>query len=158
MSEIRWKHNRLEQDCKKPTPTQIEVGELVPNVVDGSLWTKDSNGVVMKVGINTGRDIPLDTKHFTRELSGSDDTVQKAMDTLDNVFSVPHTLGNKGMSMTTKGRNERDAEWSPVSTNPNVLVADLVIQDGVSATVASGFKIASGVTLTIPTDSVLSVN
>lgn len=70
---------------------------------------------------------------------------------------LPDATNKKGHSITTGAVSASDAEWSPVSTNPNLLEADYVIDTGVSAVVASGFTIDDGVTLTIPTGSVLSV-
>jgi hypothetical protein len=54
-------------------------------------------------------------------------------------------------------------KWTEVSSgglivqNPNTLTEDYALESGFSGVVASGFTIADGVTLTIPTGSVLSV-
>lgn len=47
------KHNYLNVSDKKPTVIEIGIGELVPNFADGTLWTKDESGTVIKLEINT---------------------------------------------------------------------------------------------------------
>lgn len=44
------RQNFLDTLGNKPTPSEIEQAELVPNLADGTLWTKNSSNVVITVG------------------------------------------------------------------------------------------------------------
>ena len=43
------KHNYLNTSGNKPTVAETELGELIPNFADGTLWTKDVSGNVIPI-------------------------------------------------------------------------------------------------------------
>jgi len=44
------RHSYLTVVSRKPTVSEIEVGELVINLKDKTIWTKNPEGVVIKIG------------------------------------------------------------------------------------------------------------
>ena len=43
-------HNRLNQIETKPIAAEVKIGEIVINEADGSLWSKDTNDVIIPIG------------------------------------------------------------------------------------------------------------
>lgn len=46
-------HSYLNVASKKPTAAEIEIGELVPNFIDNQLWTKNTSGNVIPMGVGS---------------------------------------------------------------------------------------------------------
>ena len=42
-------HNYLDTSGYKPTVAETSLGELVPNLADGTLWTKDVSGDIIPI-------------------------------------------------------------------------------------------------------------
>ena len=118
-------HDYVNTAGYKPTAVEADVGELIPNLADGTLWSKDPGGTVVQVG--------------------------------STAVAIADANGKIGYELSTRGASASDAEWSPIRTNPNILSTDYTFSDGVSGTVASGFEVADGVTITIPDGSTLSI-
>ena len=47
-------HDYLNTTGYKPTAAEADVGELVPNLADGTLWTKNTSNVVIQLGAASG--------------------------------------------------------------------------------------------------------
>lgn len=70
---------------------------------------------------------------------------------------LPDATGKAGFELGSDGTSAEASVWSPIRTNPNTITANYTLQAGTSGSVVSGFTIADGVTLTIPTGSILTV-
>lgn len=67
---------------------EVEAGDLIICATDssgGDEATVGSEFIVVQNNINDATDIPTDTSNFDNNLSSADDTVQKALDTLDEL-------------------------------------------------------------------------
>ena len=42
-------HDYVNTSGYKPTVAEASIGELIPNLADGTLWTKDTRGAVIQV-------------------------------------------------------------------------------------------------------------
>ena len=77
--------------------------------------------------VSSAEGIIVDTSNFNNNLSGSDTTVQSALDTLDDLDVIPSQTGNSGKYLTTDGTN---ASWDDV---------DALTLEGNSASYFTGY-------------------
>jgi hypothetical protein len=74
--------------------------------------------------VSSAEGIIVDTSNFNNNLSGSDTTVQSALDTLDDLDVLPSQTGNSGKYLTTDGTN---ASWDIVDTGNVNFVPQLLM-------------------------------
>ncbi len=85
-------NSHLNPNCAGSGLTQDVNGALQPDIDNTTIEINSSNKLAVKDSILSA--LPLDVTRFNNNLSSSDDTVQKALDTLDDLILESSTLAD----------------------------------------------------------------
>ena len=111
-------NSHLNPNCAGSGLTQDVNGALQPDIDNTTIEINSSNKLAVKDSILSA--LPLDVTRFNNNLSSSDNTVQKALDTLDDLILESSTLADieeiDGGSSITIFQSSIDGGAS--STNP----------------------------------------
>ena len=64
-------HDYLNTTGYKPTASEADVGELVPNLADGTLWSKNVGGTVIEIGGGTETNQNIDAGRADTNYGGT---------------------------------------------------------------------------------------
>lgn len=141
-------HDYLNTSGYKPTVAEADVGELIPNLADGTLWTKNVGGTVIQLGkdtIYTGT-APIDVTGTTISLNTGGVTLSHMADLAANTL-----IGRSGTTGTPEALSASAArtllDVKVASVTDNLITLTGVAENATHLGTFTGTTIADNVTI-----------